>query len=606
MTYTIFSTRSLFFACVVAMLVMAMFPVFADAKSTSWSKDAFDRYLYFSSSCMGCNEIYSEALMFQTVKIDYRVKVIRNDTGQVVPDGGSVPVGTRITLQFVPFDNRDITWFGNVWRQIGYDSDSPYGAWVSGLGSANIPGGECSGNLLGEGLRQLGSAKYYGDFIAKKPDRSITNLGGMSCGGLSGGEMECTVNAEKTFTPQFNFSSTDGRFWAQKKSGGCRTEKGDYNIGSRSITYTIKGTAPENKPPVTPNVSGSGACVVNTKYNFSIVATDPDGDTIRYGVDFNGDKKVDAWYPPSGYVASGTSRNGSYTWTTAGTKTMNVITQDSKGALSAWATHTVTCSNPPPGAPTVVLTAKPSSITKGASSDLEWSSTNATSCTGVGFNAGGRTAGSKSAGTHVAVSPQQTTTYQITCTGPGGTASDSATVAVTTPQEDGTGGGGGGGGGGGESIACPDGYIRNPSTLECERRGCFDVFFCVGNDLYRGYSSGQYQCQERFVRSCAYGCAVNACIDTPPAPEIILWQVAPTLGVKGYTTNIKWKAENVESCMVTGTNGSSWSGTESPEAGRQDTVQAETTYSLSCIGLDGETPVTRSTTVRLTPIHNED
>src|SRR5208282_6788140 len=76
--------------------------------------------------------------------------------------------------------------------------------------------------------------------------------------------------------------------------------------------------------------------------------------------------------------------------------------------------------------PTVTLSASPTSIPNGLSSTLTWSSANATACsgTGKGFSPS-RPSGS------IAVSPRITTTYGITCTGAGGSASQSVTVAVT-------------------------------------------------------------------------------------------------------------------------------------------------------------------------------
>ncbi|MDP2651687.1 MAG: CARDB domain-containing protein, partial [bacterium] len=75
------------------------------------------------------------------------------------------------------------------------------------------------------------------------------------------------------------------------------------------------------------------------------------------------------------------------------------------------------------------LSANPSSITNGQSSTLTWSSTNATSCTAAGgFSTGGATSGSTS------VSPSSTSNYQISCTGPGGSAnSNVVTVTVLEP-----------------------------------------------------------------------------------------------------------------------------------------------------------------------------
>ena len=77
--------------------------------------------------------------------------------------------------------------------------------------------------------------------------------------------------------------------------------------------------------------------------------------------------------------------------------------------------------------PTVTLSADPTSIQKGDSSTLSWSSTNATQLTiapGVGtVNAEGSTK----------VSPSDSTTYTITASGPGGSANATARVTVSTP-----------------------------------------------------------------------------------------------------------------------------------------------------------------------------
>ena len=77
-------------------------------------------------------------------------------------------------------------------------------------------------------------------------------------------------------------------------------------------------------------------------------------------------------------------------------------------------------------APTVTLSASPTSIPLSESSTLAWTSTHATSCsgTGKGFSPSG-------ASGSLAVSPKATATYDITCTGAGGSASQSAKVTVT-------------------------------------------------------------------------------------------------------------------------------------------------------------------------------
>jgi hypothetical protein len=75
--------------------------------------------------------------------------------------------------------------------------------------------------------------------------------------------------------------------------------------------------------------------------------------------------------------------------------------------------------------PSITLSAEPSTITVGNSSTLNWSSANATSCSASnGWGGSLQTAGNKS------VSPINSTTYTITCTGVGGTARQNVTVSV--------------------------------------------------------------------------------------------------------------------------------------------------------------------------------
>jgi peptidoglycan-associated lipoprotein len=82
---------------------------------------------------------------------------------------------------------------------------------------------------------------------------------------------------------------------------------------------------------------------------------------------------------------------------------------------------------PAPAQPTVSLSADPSSINRGDSSTLSWSSTNATQLTiapDVGtVNAEGSTK----------VTPSASTTYTITASGPGGSANATARVTVSVP-----------------------------------------------------------------------------------------------------------------------------------------------------------------------------
>jgi outer membrane protein assembly factor BamB len=100
--------------------------------------------------------------------------------------------------------------------------------------------------------------------------------------------------------------------------------------------------------------------------------------------------------------------------------------------------------------PTVTITANPTSITPGQTSSLTWSSTGATSC--FASDAWSGTIPAISGGEHLAlfnstpmvVTPPVTTTpypvltydtYPLTCTGPGGSTTAAASVAVNPPYQ---------------------------------------------------------------------------------------------------------------------------------------------------------------------------
>jgi len=90
-------------------------------------------------------------------------------------------------------------------------------------------------------------------------------------------------------------------------------------------------------------------------------------------------------------------------------------------------------------APTVTFTSSATSVTAGAAVTLTWSSTNATSCTASG---GTGWVGSESTSGTLAVAVSASETLGLTCTGPGGSATQSVSVKAT-PAASGSSGGGG-------------------------------------------------------------------------------------------------------------------------------------------------------------------
>lgn len=469
-------------------------------------------------------------MVLTSLSVTYGVKVTRKDTGEVVLDGAAVPVGTELLLEFEPFEDKDIKWFGDVLTWGGY-TDSPQGKWVAETPGTTFSGPKCDNSDFLSRLHDTANSevRYYGRYHVKRPDISITNFNGLECGALQGRLMNCTATKAGAFTPQFNFTTTKSRFWAMEKdnfkgNGKCSVASDPIDVDSVSIPYTIVVTE-NNAPPTSPVVAGPTTGIHSVKHTFSFRSTDPNGDTIRYGIDWDRDSSIDEWTPASGYVPSGTTGNGSRgsptVWNSAGVKTFQARAQDSKGALSSWSSYSITLSNPSSTPPTNLPSNQP---VDGDTDDL---------------------------------------------------------------------------------TACPNGFVRDPKTLQCKRQECFDAFFCRGANLYRGNSG---TCRAALVQACAPGfCSAGACV-APPAPDIVLWEVKPTLDIKGYTATITWNAVNVESCIVTGTNGFEAPGndvTVNAVGEEDDIVNFETTYTITCKGLDGTT-AQKETTARLAPVHNED
>ncbi len=105
------------------------------------------------------------------------------------------------------------------------------------------------------------------------------------------------------------------------------------------------------------------------------------------------------------------------------------VTDSATNACRTLLIDDITFSGPPTPAPTVSLTASPSSVASGGFSTLTWTSANATACTGSGaWSSSLPLSGSVSTGALTA-----TATYALQCTGTGGTATAGATVTVAAP-----------------------------------------------------------------------------------------------------------------------------------------------------------------------------
>jgi len=136
-----------------------------------------------------------------------------------------------------------------------------------------------------------------------------------------------------------------GNYWSDYSGddsyhGPNQNQSGSDGIGD--IPYLIPGDnnkdhyplmnkwgAPEK--PTTPN--GQTTVKPGKTYYYSTSTTDPNGDKIQYGWDWDGDKLVDDW---TRFYDSGEKITTSHVWDQQGTYTIYVKAKDIQGAESEW------------------------------------------------------------------------------------------------------------------------------------------------------------------------------------------------------------------------------------------------------------------------------
>lgn len=216
--------------------------------------------------------------------------------------------------------------------------------------------------------------------------------------------------------------------WTSSNATSCSIDQGIGGVelnGTRSVSPAVTTTY---------TITATGAGGTTTAYTTITVTAAPPGPTPTVTINSNpqsisyGGSSTLSWsstnadwceiQPGIGEV----NLSGSMPVSPLVTTTY-AITAHGQGG-TATSTVTVTVAAPP--APTVQISANPTTIVVGSSTTLSWTSTNADSCDiqpGVG------TVGPNWS---ITVSPSTTTTYTITAIGPGGTATDTVTVTVTS------------------------------------------------------------------------------------------------------------------------------------------------------------------------------
>jgi carboxypeptidase T len=115
---------------------------------------------------------------------------------------------------------------------------------------------------------------------------------------------------------------------------GYNTAKGwgDFSTLRKVIVSNIT-----NEPPDPPTINGPTTGKVGTRYIYSVVSTDPDGNDVFYFIDW-GDGTNSSWIGP---YASAQTITANHTWSAQGTYVIKAKARDSYGAESSWSTLSV-------------------------------------------------------------------------------------------------------------------------------------------------------------------------------------------------------------------------------------------------------------------------
>jgi hypothetical protein len=543
-----------------ALLISAL-PALAGAESVIWSGVQPDLIAVGNDKL----NIATQYLYDPMVSITYNVSILELDANSNVirplPNGTSVPSGTRVLLRFEPHQYSDIYWFG-----IGGGYDSPYGDWVAGAGAPAesercAPKNLYHASFVTTGTGHTNWLDLFAALTAAPPAKSITTSAGVSCVGTPDGVSKvCTMGAAGPFTANFIFSPTQGEFYSGYKGipgksqsghqnqiggnycaeysrrlgnvsmslyGGKKAAGGDYTlqVPQQTIPVNLTVTAPVGTPPSTPSLNSGGSCTLGTPHAITITANDPDGDRLRYGVDWDANGSIDEYVPASGYVNSGTAQTVSRTYATAGGKTVNVIAQDEGGLSSGWAAINFNCSPPP---------------------DEE--------------------------DDNDPPPPPPPTNCPV-----GYTLQNNACVFT----------------------GCPSGFTLQGSACVMVITQCTPGNFCIGNNLYHRNT----QCTQSLVQNCIFGCSGNSCRSAPQGTGNIV--ALPSLVTVGGTATVSWQTSGMESCVVTDnnpqitTNRTGESGSFTTGALNQQTV-----FTLTC-DRDSGGSFTDSVTVNIVPVFIE-
>ena len=237
----------------------------------------------------------------------------------------------------------------NDWRSVTYGSGYFVATASSGSGNRVMT----SPNGVTWTLRSsaanntwFGVTHHDGKFVAVSGNGTGNRV--MTSEQLSDGTIEGMHSV--TTLPEFSYNPTEPQY--------------QLTVPAIVREYTVEIVAAEGDEPEVPSLtfstSGGGSsepmCSVGEPFTLGMQSEDPQGDDIRYLIDWGANGSVNAHAPASGYVPSGTTQETSRTFTQEGSQSVRVRTEDDQSNVSEWSeTLTFDCiDNRPPNAPIVI------------------------------------------------------------------------------------------------------------------------------------------------------------------------------------------------------------------------------------------------------------
>jgi hypothetical protein len=233
----------------------------------------------------------------------------------------------------------------------------------------------------------------------------------------------------------------------------------------------------------------------------------------------------------------------------------------------------------PPPAPTVTINASVTAVPLGSSPNLNWRSTDASSCQASGAWSGAQTPSGQVAWTPTTPGSY---TFALSCTGEGGSGSGQVTVEVLAPPT--------------VALSINPGLTRvgetatlvwsSTATTSCTASGSWNGSQTgVGNKLITQASAGSYN----YSLQCS---GPGGTVSSQATLQVLATQpnvaitVSPSSVLLGQSSTLTWSSSDATACAANG----AWSGTQPTlgTLGLTATSAGSVSFGLTCTGPGGE------------------